>query len=182
LLSKAQSGDTWYFICISLEAFVPWIEWIERALLDGTAVKMAMIDLEAVKNGGPVGDMYVDALCAWGFEDAKRSADNGLLDFERLRFRMRKRGKDPNLEIFRSIFPHSFLGFVAETCDESSDRRWGIISPYLIYVQNQQAHNFGVLFSDNRNTQGLYLKYLTSVKEYFRALSTLSANVMESPP
>jgi hypothetical protein len=169
MLESCDKDGVLYLICINPEAFMPWRLQIETALCKGVKLQLAYVDLEHAASAGKAAEWYAESMCIYGISKAAESTQFNLNALNTSVYKARKlTGVDPDVYIYRSCFPHPFIGVLYQPPPSApTPTGWGLVSPYLIFVDAAQAHNFGVLFSEPGT---IYRRYLESACHYFEFL------------
>jgi hypothetical protein len=178
LVGSCEKGGALYLICINPQAFMAWRQHIEAALCAGVKLQLAYVDIEHATSAGKSAEWYAASMCAYGEKNAFASTQANLIELSTSIDKARRiTGADPDVSIYRSSFPHPFLGALYLS-SESSEKRsgWGLASPYLMFTHPAQSHNFGVLFSEPGT---VYQRYLNSFCRYFEFLEK---NVIKDAP
>jgi Domain of unknown function (DUF4062) len=167
-LTDCREGDTWYWVCINPQAFMQWRQHLENALRAGISFRLAYIDIAHVENGGKAAEMYAASLCMYGTESVVMSTRANLTELSTTVAKAQAfRSAEPDIKVFRSHFPHPFIGALCEPAEPGQSRGWGLTSPYLICMEVKHAHNFGILFREGGT---VYQRYLSSMQKYFEFL------------
>lgn len=167
LMGRSEQGGMLYLVCINPQAFMSWRQRIETALCDGVKLRLAYVDVEHATSAGKAAEWYAASMCIDGKHIASKSTRANLIELSMSIDKARRRtGADPDVQIYRSSFPHPFLCAIYSGAPASSKAHqgWGLVSSYLMFTEATQSHNFGVLFAEPGT---MYDRYLSSVRSYF---------------
>jgi len=169
LVEKCQKDGWLYLICINPQAFMPWRQQIEAALCASVKLRLAYVDVEHAASAGRAAELYAASMSIYGERHVSASTQANLVELRTCFDKARKiTHSDPDVQVYRSSFPHPFLGALYLAPPSSNTQAgWGLISSYLIFSDAAQSHNFGVLFSEPGT---VYDRYLSSVRRYFEFL------------
>jgi hypothetical protein len=165
-VGRCGQGGTLYLVCINPQAFMPWRQQIEAGLCSGVKLRLAYVDVERAASAGRAAEWYAASMCSYGEHNASKSTRANLIELSTSIDKARQQtGADPDVEIYRSFFPHPFLCAIYRApVSSGAHLGWGLVSSYLMFTEAAQSHNFGVLFAEPGT---VYDRYFSSVRSYF---------------